>query len=190
MLDSLKVALNSSRKSNSYPMPEAEYGVISIHRFENIFFSHRLKEIINQLLEVADKYHLIFVLHPTTHKRLKKTDLFEQLNQHPNIELRERTGYINFIGLLSNSQFVITDGGSNQEELTYLNIPTFLMRKTTERQEGLNKNVQIGNISADNLRIFISNIGSYQKKPPLLPSSSPSKMICDEIAFAATKINY
>ena len=32
---------------------------------------------------------------------------------------------------------MITDGGSNQEELSYLGKPTLLMRRATERQEGL-----------------------------------------------------
>ena len=185
LLDSLKIALSSENDTNSYPIPKQEYAVVSIHRFENIFLTSQLKLIIKQLLEVSVKYHLIFVLHPSTLKRLNKTGIIKQLKESPNIELRERTGYFNFVQLLAKSRFVITDGGSNQEELSYLNIPTLLMRKTTERQEGLGDNVKIGNISADNLRNFIIEIDFHTKKRPLLPSNSPSKKICDEIAFAA-----
>jgi UDP-N-acetylglucosamine 2-epimerase (non-hydrolysing) len=190
LLDSLKIALSSANNTSNYPIPKQDYAVVSIHRFENIFFTSQLKLIIHQLLEVSEKYHLIFVLHPSTHKRLNKTGLIKQLNDSPNIEIRERTGYLNFIQLLAQSRFVITDGGSNQEELSYLNIPTFLMRKTTERQEGLGDNVKIGNISADNLRIFIREIDTHTKKRPLLPSNSPSKKICDEIAFAVVNDNH
>ncbi|WP_161808520.1 UDP-N-acetylglucosamine 2-epimerase [Methyloglobulus morosus] len=190
LLDSLKIALDFPYRNNNYPVPTANYGVVSIHRFENIFYSTRFKSIIDQLIEVADKHHLIFVLHPTTHKRLIRSGLIENLNQHPGIELRERTGYINFIHLLVKSQFVITDGGSNQEELSYLNIPTFLMRKTTERQEGLGSNVQIGNISADNLRKFIRETKTHSNKQLSLPINSPSRIICNEIAFATTNFNY
>jgi UDP-N-acetylglucosamine 2-epimerase (non-hydrolysing) len=187
LLDSLKIALDFPHKNTNYPVPTTDYGVVSIHRFENIFYSARFISIIDQLIEVADTYHLIFVLHPTTHKRLNQSGLKEKLKQHPKIELRERTGYINFIQLLAKSQFVITDGGSNQEELSYLNIPTFLMRKTTERQEGLGSNVQIGNISADKLRDFIGKIKAHSNKPLSLPINSPSKIICNELAFAAKK---
>jgi UDP-N-acetylglucosamine 2-epimerase (non-hydrolysing) len=185
LLDSLKIALNPPSKEINYPIPATEYVIVSIHRFENIFFTNRLKQIINQLVEVSDDYHLIFVLHPSTLKRLNKTGLINKLTANPNIELRERTGYFNFVRLLSHSRFVITDGGSNQEELAYLNIPTFLMRKTTERQEGLGKNVQIGNISAEKLRLFVNNINIQPKKNLSLPTGSPSKIICAEIAFAA-----
>ena len=185
LLDSLKIALSLPNNKNNYPVPSMDYGVVSIHRFENIFFSSQFKKIINQLLEVAKKYHLVFILHPSTKNQLIKRGFFDALIQHQNIELRERTGYFNFIKLLANSRFVITDGGSNQEELSYLKIPTFLMRKYTERQEGLNSNVKIGNISPNALADFIRDINSYPKGQAILDFNSPSKIICDHLTFAS-----
>jgi UDP-N-acetylglucosamine 2-epimerase (non-hydrolysing) len=189
LLDSLKTAINSSDLQNNYPIPKANYGVVSIHRFENIFFTRRLNHIIDQLLEVSSHYPLIFVLHPSTIKRLNKTGLINKLTLNSNIELRERTGYFNFIRLLSHSRFVISDGGSNQEELAYLNIPTFLMRKNTERQEGLNANVHIGGISKNRLIAFISKLDNNSERQQILPISSPSKIICQTIEFASEKLH-
>jgi UDP-N-acetylglucosamine 2-epimerase (non-hydrolysing) len=189
LLDALKLALNAPNLDSQYTIPKIEYAVVSIHRFENIFVTSQLKKIINQLLEVANHYYLIFVVHPATGKRLDQTGLIKKLSAHPHIELRERTGYFNFIQLLASSQFVITDGGSNQEELTYLNIPTFLMRKTTERQEGLDKNVWIGKMSASKLRQFINEIATQSRKQLSLPSNSPAKIICEAIALVCKSHN-
>jgi UDP-N-acetylglucosamine 2-epimerase (non-hydrolysing) len=162
LLDSLKLAL-STPSIVTNKIPTTKYGVVSIHRFENIFFTRRFKEIINQLIDVSEQNYLIFVLHPSTRKQLIK--------------------------LLSQSQFVITDGGSNQEELSYLNIPTFLMRKATERQEGLNDNVKIGNISSNKLKTFISEVTLHEKKQVNLPLNSPSKIICEQLVFATVSKN-
>ncbi|MDP2177650.1 UDP-N-acetylglucosamine 2-epimerase [Methylicorpusculum sp.] len=192
LIDSLSIALNKpiQLSDNEYTIPANDYGVVSIHRFENIFLRNRLKTIVNQLQQIANHYPLIFVLHPATHKRLIKTNLLEALIKNKNIELRKRTGYFNFVKLLASSKFVITDGGSNQEELFYMNIPTFLMRNTTERQEGLSTNVFIGNFSEKSLESFLDQVKHYQKTEGLLlrPFESPTNLICNEIAFAS--INY
>ncbi len=38
-------------------------------------------------------------------------------------------------------EYIATDGGSNQEESCYLGKPYLVLRKETERQEGLGENV-------------------------------------------------
>lgn len=186
LLDSLLLACNSAPRS-SYIIPEHEYAVVSIHRFENIFLRRNLEKIIDQLLHVAQEIYLIFILHPTTYKRLIKTGLIKRIEDNKNISLRERTGYFNFIKLIKSSSFVITDGGSNQEELSYLNKPTFLMRNTTERQEGLTKNVFLGKLSEESLISFLKITGSFKNENPSIIETldSPSEIICQEISFAA-----
>ncbi len=146
LYDSLVLALRPiSSPSNCIKLKN--YAVISIHRFENLYSNKRLKTIIDLILYTANKIPVTFVMHPITKKRLEKTGLIKQLYSHRNITLSPRTGYFKFIELIAFSSFVITDGGSNQEELSYLNIPTLLVRKTTERQEGLTTNVTLSNYS-------------------------------------------
>jgi UDP-N-acetylglucosamine 2-epimerase (non-hydrolysing) len=41
-------------------------------------------------------------------------------------------GYNDFMGLLSNSKFVLTDSGGIQEEAAVLNVPCLILRDTTE----------------------------------------------------------
>ena len=42
-------------------------------------------------------------------------------------------GYLEFLNLMINSLFVLTDSGGIQEETTVLNIPCLTLRKNTER---------------------------------------------------------
>lgn len=188
LLDSVRIALESG-VSLDFKLPSYRYAVVSIHRFENIFFKRNFEEIIDQLVWVAKGIHLVFVLHPATYKRLVKLGYISRLENNGNITLLDRMGYFDFIGLLSGSDFVITDGGSNQEELSYLKIPTFLMRKNTERQEGLHENVFLGHLSNESLKSFLSTIGK-KGKPDLAmlkDSDSPSEIICKEVAFAVRR---
>jgi UDP-N-acetylglucosamine 2-epimerase (non-hydrolysing) len=49
--------------------------------------------------------------------------------------------YTEFLALLAGARGVFSDGGSNQEELSYLGIPTVLFRERSERPDGLGANV-------------------------------------------------
>ena len=42
-------------------------------------------------------------------------------------------GYLDFMQLMQNSKFVMTDSGGIQEETTYLHIPCLTIRENTER---------------------------------------------------------
>lgn len=182
LIDSLRIALqqiNTLADNNA----NERYAVVSIHRFENIYNKDRLIFIINSVLFAAKNFQIIFVMHPVTEKRLKKTGLLTMLSSNPNIELKPRSGYIEFIKLLAQSSFVITDGGSNQEELTYLEIPTLLMRKTSERPEGLNKNVVLSNYSTQITNTFFSKMQDIIKpvKEANYSGPSPTKIIINSL---------
>ena len=170
-----------SQKETEYPVPAEPYGVISIHRFENIFFRKHFKRILDQIITLSEQFKLVFVMHPATRKRLQKTGYLTILDVTPNIELRPRTSYNNFITLLSSSKFVISDGGSNQEELSILGIPTYLMRKSTERQDGLEKNIVLGKFSEENLNHFIKHLDEFTFARET-PQSSPSEKILASLA--------
>ena len=161
LYDSLKIAIDSNAIVNS---PKEKYVVVSIHRYENIFTKTLEKKIIPLLEKIAELgFILIFVLHPTTRNVLKKNDmrLYKRLENNKRIVLKERYPYFEFIKLLNNSEFVITDGGSNQEELSYMGKPTLLFREVTERVEGLGNNVVISNFDWKKVMKFVEN---YKEK--------------------------
>ena len=161
LLDALRLAISSETIIN---WPQEKYAVISIHRFENVFNKKRFKFILKLLETISEKIKPLFIVHPVTEKKLKKFGFWAELLNNKIIELRPRSDYFRFIKLLNNSEFIITDGGSNQEESYYLGKPCLVMRKTTERKEGLGKNVIISEYNQEiMLKILLISAKVRQK---------------------------
>ena len=154
------------------------YGIVSIHRFENIFNRKRLRKLVDLLEMASEKARLIFVLHPATRNKLARHGLLDILRQMNGVSLVDRMGYVRFVALLRSAHFVITDGGSNQEELSYLGVPAFLMRRKTERPEGLGENIVLGDYSEAALRRFLAEL-AVLKKPASPRAGSPSAVVAD-----------
>lgn len=183
--DALSLA-QSQIESCSVQIPQQSYGIISIHRFENLFFESRLKKIISIIDHLSQKSHLLFILHKPTEKKLKQYGLLEKLADNPNIELRPRYSYFEFIKLVKQSRFVITDGGSNQEECFYLGKPCLIMRKATERQEGIGLNAVISSYDKDVCEEFIDGLQSRTIPENVIPTS-PTDIIIDHLALSTNQ---
>jgi len=179
LLDSLN-AYQETIENIEVKIPQYKYGIVSIHRFENLFRKKRLLEIIKIIEEISKTKRILFILHKTTEEKLNKYGILPRIKSNKNIELRPRYSYFKFIKLLKNSEFIITDGGSNQEECYFLGKPCLIMRKTTERKEGINQNSIISNYDKKIIDHFFKNLEKY-KKTPLNTQSSPSKIIIDSI---------
>ena len=57
----------------------------------------------------------------------------EKVKNQKNLIITEPLGYLDFLALMSNSRFVLTDSGGIQEETTVLGVPCITMRNNTER---------------------------------------------------------
>jgi UDP-N-acetylglucosamine 2-epimerase (non-hydrolysing) len=142
LLDAVRYAVGDHR-SHQHSTVERLRCVVSIHRHENLSSRKRLTWILETVREIARSHRVDFVLHPSTRARLHKTGELEALASEPGIQLRDRMGYIEFMTLLAESDFLVTDGGSNQEETSYLGIPTLIARERSERPEGLGINAEL-----------------------------------------------
>jgi UDP-N-acetylglucosamine 2-epimerase (non-hydrolysing) len=181
LLDAVRVALHTT--VNKDMEVKGDYCVVSIHRFENIFRRHRLEQIIKLIELVSQQYHVIFVLHPATEKRLIKCQLKSRLEGNEHIQLVPRMTYVPFVQLIGGSRFVITDGGSNQEELYYMGVPTLLMRSATERKEGVGSTVTISNYSSEVVDSFLGSLSAdgKTKSPIMMSDVQPSERIVDAL---------
>lgn len=184
LLDSVEIAKHSAC-DELYVLPE-RYGVISLHRFENVFRGERLVHIVSEIEKISAKYKLAFVLHPSTESRLEKAGLIDRLKENNNIVLMPRMSYFPFIKLVRKSLFVVTDGGSNQEELYYLRIPTFILRVATERKEGLGTNAFLVRPDSDDIACEIFRRldgwgGSVEEFVSMEGQISPSNIIVDDL---------
>jgi len=174
MADIVEMTLQKRRRQDH--VPDCAYALVSLHRYENIFNKERFKLIISLLEEISKKQYLLFILHPPTEKQLDKMGFLNQIVRNPNIECRPRYHHSDFISLMEKSEFIITDGGSLQEEAAYMGVPCLLMRKATERQEGLGQNVVLSKYDE---RIIDSFVHNYREKrrEKLRIIKSPSDII-------------
>ena len=179
LLDALRHALTEVPDMPA-GLPE-DYCVASIHRFENIFSDKRLQLVMDMLKRVVREIPVVFVMHPSTRKQLERRGMLEALEKEQDFFILPRMTYIPFINLISNARFVITDGGSNQEELSYLGIPTLLMRAATERKEGLDKNIVLGQFDWKTLELFLGNNATHMTRPHRLSEISPSSIIVNDL---------
>ena len=169
-------------------VPEIAYAVVSLHRFENIFKSERFTFIIEELERIAERIRLVIVLHPATRRQAEKFGLLARLEQNTSINLYPRMTYIPFLKLIGQSTFVITDGGSNQEELSYLRIPTLLIRGTTERKEGLDDNVVISNYHSGIITRFVNEaLDGKGRSAVETIAERPSEIVARELQTNYTK---
>lgn len=182
ILDAVRCALNSS------PMPEAaSYAVVSLHRFQNLYDASRLTALVETVLSAAEVMEVHFVLHPATRKRLSQLSLMQRLEQAPNVMLHPRMGYTAFLSLAAASDCVLTDGGSNQEELAALGVPTIIMRPRTERADGLGANAIMEADVREGVAAFVrgGKHRALRRERMPLGADGPSKRIVDSVLARA-----
>jgi UDP-N-acetylglucosamine 2-epimerase (non-hydrolysing) len=182
LLDSLRTAVNFELPGQEDLIPREEYAIATLHRFETLSSRQKLEEVLNIIHEVTRRIKLLFILHPPTLAVLKENGLYDTLESDPNIELRPRYDYFRFIRLLKESRFVITDGGSNQEECFYLGHPCLLLRDTTERTEGLGENTVLSKFDPATICDFVRDYESFRRRMPDI-NVSPSRTVLEVIRW-------
>lgn len=158
------------------------YFVFVMHRQENLANREYFVTVVNQIIEIASKMKCVIILHEPTRVRLEQLNLLESLKNDENIITTPRVEYFDFMKLLKKCEFVITDGGSNQEELYYMGKPCLLLRKKTERYEGMGENVVMHKGNAGTITAFSSSYKSYEREPITI-AESPSELIAEKLAI-------
>lgn len=154
--DAVREILDSKNKENE------GFFVFVIHRQENLVNTNLVNGAIENVIEASEKLKCVIILHMITELTFEKLGLMEKLKMNKNIILLHRVDYFDFMKLLSAARFVITDGGSNQEELYYMKKPCLIMRKTTERTEGIGKNARLFDGTAEDIKRFIDADSNYK----------------------------
>ena len=112
---------------DDYSLEKGKYILFTLHRQENTNIEG-LKGIIRALNEISNKIKVLFPAHLRTRKVLEENNI----NIGDNVILTDPMGYKDFMGLLTNSKFVMTDSGGIQEEAAVLNVPCLILRDNTE----------------------------------------------------------
>ncbi len=148
--------------------------VITMHRVENLHRRARLQGLVETAVDLARSEPVRWVRHGPTERALagKSSDRLARAG----VELTGLVPHDEFLAMLAAAPFVITDGGSIQEECALLGVPTLLWRDRTDRDDGLGGNVVLSRYDPVVTGDFLADPERY-RRPVRIPEVSPSAEI-------------
>jgi len=126
--------------------------LVTAHRREN--FGTPLKNICRALLRIAayfgESVRILFPVH--FNPNVRKT-VFPLLEDQPGIVLTDPLDYLPMVQMMKRATILLTDSGGLQEEGPGLSVPVLVMRKFTERPEGIDAGI-VKLVGTDGKNIF------------------------------------
>ncbi len=113
-----------------------KYGLLTIHREENLTSPGRLDKIFKGIEAVQEEIPLIFIKYASTTRALLRSG-YNDFVSLKNLKTTNTLSYHDYLGVLQNASFIITDSSGIQDETTYLGIPCITCRETTHRVDTL-----------------------------------------------------
>lgn len=139
MIDSLGSYLKKAKRSQILKelcISPKNYTLVTLHRPSNVDNKENLKKIISifkNINKLNPALDIVFPVHPRTLKMLGKFGLEDHFYSIKNLIVTEPLGYFDFLNLIRNAKFILTDSGGIQEETTFLKVPCITLRENTER---------------------------------------------------------
>jgi UDP-N-acetylglucosamine 2-epimerase (non-hydrolysing) len=138
VVDALQWMISHSTASHlpaGVPENSQQLILVTCHRRENIGAPMRSVALaIKHLSEMHPEIHFLFPMHPNPSVRENVTPV---LAGQRGISLCEPLNHDEFLSALRQSRFVLSDSGGVQEEATALGKPVLVLRRETERPEGV-----------------------------------------------------
>jgi UDP-N-acetylglucosamine 2-epimerase (non-hydrolysing) len=108
--------------------------VVTGHRREN--FGEGFENICSALRRLAQRAD-VEIIYPVHLNPNVQGPVYSFLGDHPSIHLLKPLEYLPFVYLMKRAYLILTDSGGIQEEAPSLGKPVLVMRKKTERPEGI-----------------------------------------------------
>lgn len=134
--------LDTARRIERLPPPPALAGLdparplifVTAHRRENHAAMPAIAQAVKAIAAFAQRPQIVWPLHPSPQVAPVIRPLLEGVE---GIRLTEPLDYAATVAVVKRSRFVLTDSGGLQEEAPTLGKPVLVMRRETERPEGL-----------------------------------------------------
>ncbi len=132
----------TQRRLDAFGVRPESFVLTTLHRAESADDAARLSRIVAAINEVSEDVPVLFPIHPRTAAMLKK----HRIRLAPGVRNLEPMGNLDFLALLKNSLFVMSDSGGIQEEAAVVNRPCLVLRDETEwtRLVDAGKNFLVG----------------------------------------------
>jgi UDP-N-acetylglucosamine 2-epimerase len=126
--------INKSDALKRLSLTSKNYFLISIHREENVDNRMNLRQIIQVLNALAERYEMpvIVATHPRTRKRLETANT---MALDKRIQWLKPFGFLDYVQLQMHARCVVSDSGSISEESAMLSFPAVSLRSSIERPE-------------------------------------------------------
>jgi len=157
--------------------------VATIHRVENTESRDTLEAILGALASLDAP--VLIPMHPRTLSRARAFG-FDRLLRP--LQVVEPMGYREFLSLLAECAFAVTDSGGVQEEASVLDCPLLVVRRSTERPEGLGRSNRLTSAGelADLLPRWWSDHRDGGQRAPSLPNPFGDVHAGDHVTEAIT----
>jgi UDP-N-acetylglucosamine 2-epimerase (non-hydrolysing) len=132
MIDTLKRHLDAARARRAlerFGLAPRSYALVTLHRPSNVDRVESLRRVFDALNELSERIPILFPVHPRTRERIDRAGV----GLGPGLRLTEPLGYLDFLSLMDQARFLVTDSGGIQEETTALGVPCLTLRPNTER---------------------------------------------------------
>jgi UDP-N-acetylglucosamine 2-epimerase (non-hydrolysing) len=129
MIDSLvrlRPRIRASTVHHRLAVERGEYVLVTLHR-PKLVDGPLLERALASLTALSQELTVVFPVHPRTRARIAGS------LDAPDLRLIDPVGYVDFLALQCGAAAVVTDSGGVQEETTFLRVPCFTLRETTER---------------------------------------------------------
>lgn len=134
VIDALQWILKKKQAIDSRIDKKKKLILVTMHRHENWKKLVKICKAVRDIVDNNKEYQVFLPVHPNPH--VLETVL-EALGNHPRIILSEPVDYGSFIALMKEAYIILSDSGGVQEEAPALGVPVLIMRKHTERMEGV-----------------------------------------------------
>ena len=127
--------INKSEVLKNLNLEKGKYFVVSAHREENISSDKNFRGLMESLNIIAEKYGypVIVSTHPRTRNMIEK----KQIETHSRIQFLKPLGFHDYNSLQMNSNAVLSDSGTINEESSILNFRALNIRDAHERPEAM-----------------------------------------------------
>jgi UDP-N-acetylglucosamine 2-epimerase (non-hydrolysing) len=181
MIDCLLANLDKARQSSILKSLEVQTGgfaYVTLHRPSNVDDPVTLKQILRELVRVAERLPVIFPMHPRTRSRIREFAM--ECENGAELKVIDPVGYHDSLALTENARLVLTDSGGLQEEATYFRTPCLTLRPNTERPVtvvlGSNRLTNVQRLQVD-IHEALQRSANTGTVPPLWDGDTASRIL-------------
>lgn len=183
VIDHYADRIESSSALSDLGLQPRKFFLATMHRAENVDVETRLRNLVEALAGLHERYGLPVVcsFHPRTRAKVER---FGVKINHAGLQFLEPLGFFDFIRLEQSAFCVLSDSGTVQEEACLFGAPNVTLRDVTERPETIEcgSNVLAGCDPARILKLVELVTGERRSWNP------PPEYLADNVAATVCRI--